>query len=130
MGDHRLMPGKQTAFETDIGVPLIVTGPDVTAGKTVTNIVQNIDLYPTFVLLGRASVPPSVDGVSLVPLFGTRPVPFWGDAALIEHHGPDFDPNDPDAPLPGAETRRPTKRFGCLGVRTLNTRTASSSTTT
>ena len=40
----------------------------MTAGKTVTNVVQNIDLYPTFVRLGRASIPPSVDGLSLVPL--------------------------------------------------------------
>jgi len=74
----------------------------VTAGKTVTNVVQNIDLYPTFVRLGRASIPPSVDGLSLVPLLGSQPVPFWRDAALIEHHGPDVDPNDPDAPLPGS----------------------------
>jgi hypothetical protein len=27
MGEHRLMPGKMTAFDTDIRVPLIVTGP-------------------------------------------------------------------------------------------------------
>jgi N-acetylglucosamine-6-sulfatase len=102
MGDHRLVSGKQTAFETDIAVPLIVTGPGVTAGKTATDIVQNIDLYPTFVRLGRASVPPSVDGESLVPLFGVQPVPYWRDAALVEHHGPDFDPTDPDAPPPGS----------------------------
>ncbi len=102
MGDHRLVSGKMTAFETDIRVPLIVTGPGVTAGKTVTSIAQNIDLYPTFVRLGRASVPPNVDGQSLVPLLGTQPVPFWRDAALVEHHGPDFDPADPDAPPPGS----------------------------
>ena len=28
MGEYRLMPGKMTAFDTDIHVPLIVTGPD------------------------------------------------------------------------------------------------------
>ena len=27
MGEHRLLPGKETAFETDIRVPLIVAGP-------------------------------------------------------------------------------------------------------
>jgi N-acetylglucosamine-6-sulfatase len=102
MGDHRLMPGKQTAFETDIRVPLIVTGPGVASDATVARTVQNIDLYPTFVRLGRASVPPNVDGLSIVPLLGRQVVPFWRDAALIEHHGPDVDPNDPDAPLPGS----------------------------
>ena len=29
MGDYRLMPGKLTAFDTDIQVPLIITGPGV-----------------------------------------------------------------------------------------------------
>ena len=102
MGDHRLVSGKMTAFETDIRVPLVVTGPGVTPGKTVARVAQNIDLYPTFVRLGRASVPPSVDGQTLVPLFGEQVVPIWRDAALIEHHGPDFDPSDPDAPPPGS----------------------------
>src|SRR5262249_43574431 len=32
MGEYRLMPGKMTAFDTDIRVPLIVTGPGVPAG--------------------------------------------------------------------------------------------------
>jgi N-acetylglucosamine-6-sulfatase len=102
MGDHRLVSGKMTAFETDIRVPLIVTGPGVAAGKDVARIAQNIDLYPTFARLGRASVPPSVDGQSLVPLLGEQVVPIWRDAALVEHHGPDFDATDPDLPPPGS----------------------------
>jgi N-acetylglucosamine-6-sulfatase len=102
MGDHRLVSGKMTAFETDIRVPLIVTGPGVAPGKTVERIAQNIDLYPTFARLARASVPPSVDGQTLEPLFGDQVVPVWRDAALIEHHGPDFDASDPDAPPPGS----------------------------
>jgi N-acetylglucosamine-6-sulfatase len=102
MGDHRLMPGKMTAFETDIRVPLIVTGPGVTQAATVARIAQNIDLYPTFVRLGRAAVPPNIDGESVLPLLRGRPVPVWRNAALVEHHGPDVDPTDPDAPLPGS----------------------------
>ncbi len=102
MGEHRLTPGKQTAFDIDIRVPLIVTGPGVTAGKTVTHIAQNIDLCPTFVQLARASVAPSVDGQSLVPLLRAQPAPSWRDAALVEHHGPNVTPSDPDAPQPGS----------------------------
>ena len=33
MGEYRLNPGKMTAFDTDIRVPLVVAGPGVPAGK-------------------------------------------------------------------------------------------------
>ena len=33
-GEYRLMPGKLTAFDTDIHVPLVVIGPGVRAGAT------------------------------------------------------------------------------------------------
>jgi arylsulfatase A-like enzyme len=90
LGDHRLMPGKLTAFETDIRVPLVVTGPDVVAGRNVARVTENVDLYPTFVRLGRAGSSPIVDGKGLVPLMRGHPAPDWRNAALIEHHGPDF----------------------------------------
>jgi N-acetylglucosamine-6-sulfatase len=102
MGEHRLMPGKMTAFETDIRVPLIITGPGVRHGRTTHRIAQNIDLYPTVVRLARGSVPPWVDGVGLQKLLRGHPVPAWSDAALVEHHGPDTDPSDPDQPPPGS----------------------------
>jgi N-acetylglucosamine-6-sulfatase len=102
MGEHRLMPGKMTAFETDIRVPLIITGPAVRHGRTTHRIAQNIDLYPTVVRLARGSVPPWVDGVGLQKLLRGHPVPAWSDAALVEHHGPDTDPSDPDQPPPGS----------------------------
>ena len=90
LGDHRLMPGKLTAFESDIHVPLIVAGPHVLAGRNVGRITENVDLYPTFVRLGRAGTSPLVDGKSFVPLLRGEPAPGWRDAALVEHHGPDF----------------------------------------
>jgi N-acetylglucosamine-6-sulfatase len=102
LGEHRLLPGKQTAFETDIRVPLIVTGPGVGRAKRVTRVAQNVDLYPTFARLAGASVPASVDGRSLVPLLRTRAVRSWRDLALVEHHGPNLDRTDPDAAAPGS----------------------------
>ena len=42
MGEHRMMPGKLTAYDTDIHVPLIVTGPGVPAGVRVEEIAENI----------------------------------------------------------------------------------------
>jgi arylsulfatase A-like enzyme len=89
LGEHRLLPGKLTAFETDIHVPLVVVGPNVLAGRNVARVTENVDLYPTFVRLGRAGSSPLVDGKGLVPLLRGNPAPDWRDAALVEHHGPD-----------------------------------------
>ena len=99
MGERRMMPGKMTAYDTDIHVPLIVTGPGVPAGRTVAAVVENIDIYPTFLELGGAAIPADVDGRSLVPLLHGRNLQPWRSAALIEHHGPLKDPADPDAPV-------------------------------
>jgi N-acetylglucosamine-6-sulfatase len=98
MGEHRLMPGKMTAYDTDIHVPLIVTGPGVPAGRTVDEIVQNIDLCPTFAELGFAAAPPSVDGRSLAPLLRGDKVEGWRTVALVEHRGPIRNLADPDLP--------------------------------
>lgn len=103
MGDHRLTPGKLTAFETDIHVPLVVAGPNVLADQSVAQVTENVDLYPTFVRLGEAGKSPHVDGKSLVPFLRGDPTPNWRDAALIEHHGPDYGvAAGPDAPPPGS----------------------------
>jgi len=96
MGEYRLNPGKQTAFETDIGVPLIVTGPGVPAGKTVSQLTSNIDLCPTFETLAGLPVPATVDGHSLAGLWHGQDPADWRQAILIEHHGPDNSPADPD----------------------------------
>ena len=98
MGEHRLMPGKMTAFDTDIRVPLIVTGPGVPAGVTIDEIAENVDLCPTFAELGGARIAANVDGRSLAPLLHGEPVAQWRTAALVEHRGPHDDPTDPDAP--------------------------------
>jgi N-acetylglucosamine-6-sulfatase len=96
MGDHRLMPGKQTAFDTDVNVPLVVTGPGVAAGHRSSVLAQNTDLCPTFETLGGAKVPAAVDGRSLVPFFKGGTVKDTRDAVLVEHHGPGNAAGDPD----------------------------------
>ena len=58
--------------------------------------VVNIDLYPTFTELGGAGASASIDGRSLVPLLEGRRPASWRHAVLVEHHGPDIDPTDPD----------------------------------
>jgi N-acetylglucosamine-6-sulfatase len=98
MGEHRLNPGKQTAFDTDVRVPLVLAGPGIRAGATATQPAENIDLRPTFGDLAGIGTPADVDGRSLRPLLAGAAPPGWRAAALIEHHGPDTRPGDPDYP--------------------------------
>jgi N-acetylglucosamine-6-sulfatase len=96
MGQHRLLRGKQTAFDTDIRVPLIVAGPGVPHGKVVQQVAQNIDLYPTFVQLAGGVARRPIDGHSLLALLHPSKVrPAWRTVALVEHHGK-TNPSDPD----------------------------------
>jgi arylsulfatase A-like enzyme len=106
MGEHRLMPGKMTAFDMDIRVPLIVTGPGVPAGTTIDEIVENIDLCPTFTEFADMEPSASIDGRSLAPLLHGQKVSDWGTVALIEHRGPVRNLVDPD--LPGIRSGNPT----------------------
>jgi arylsulfatase A-like enzyme len=95
MGEYRLLPGKFTAFDTDIRVPLIVVGPGIRPGSVDNHVVENIDLAPTFEQLAGAVPPDTVEGRSLVPLLHGES-PTWRTLALVEHHGPDTARDDPD----------------------------------
>ncbi|MBB5868880.1 arylsulfatase A-like enzyme [Allocatelliglobosispora scoriae] len=97
LGEYRLTQGKMTAFDTDVRVPLIVTGPGVPAGTTRTEVVQNIDLAPTFQRIGGGTVASDVNGRSILPLLQGEAAPNWRTASLIEHHGPNQAADDPDA---------------------------------
>ena len=84
-GEHRFHQGKQTSYEEDIAVPMIVSGPGVASGTRRPQMVLNQDLAPTFAEIAGANVPPFVDGRSLLPVLGTSPPPTsdWRDAFLV-----------------------------------------------
>jgi N-acetylglucosamine-6-sulfatase len=97
MGEHRLLPGKYTPYETDIHVPLIVRGPGVPAGVVRNQFTGNLDLAETFADL--AGVPPLsfADGRSLKGLLQNTPTTAWRQSFLLEEFGTgEFDP--PDTP--------------------------------
>ncbi len=73
LGQHRMPSGKQTAYETDIHLPLLIRGPGVTAGSHVQAITGNIDLAPTIADLGGASMEDAPDGRSLVAFLHNQP---------------------------------------------------------
>jgi N-acetylglucosamine-6-sulfatase len=94
-GEYRLTPGKLTAFDTDIHVPLVVTGPRVPVGTSSNAMTENVDLAETFAQMGGTTMEAS-DGHSLLGLIHGKLPDDWRNAILVEHHGPKPDPDDPD----------------------------------
>jgi N-acetylglucosamine-6-sulfatase len=85
LGQHRMPAGKQTPYDSDIHVPMMVRGPGVRVGAHVTRLAGNTDLAPTFEAMAGTRVPTFTDGRSLVPLLrGERPVR-WRNSYLVEH---------------------------------------------
>ena len=114
--------GKQTAYEPDIHVPLLVRGPGVRSGAHVTQLAGNTDLAPTFEAMAgaRGHRRSPTGGRSCRSSRGAHPSP-WRTAYLIEHRveagvsqparapakNSTLEPSDPDeaiarpAPAPG-----------------------------
>jgi arylsulfatase A-like enzyme len=103
-GEYRLTPGKLTAFDPDIRVPLIVAGPGVRRGVSSHAMAENIDLAETFADIGGAALP--ADGHSLLPLLQRATPRHWRNAVLVEHHGSDLTGADPDLQQPAAGSPR------------------------
>ena len=98
LGQYRMLPGKHTAFDTDIRVPLIVTGPGVPGGRRVALPTASIDLASTFERIAGTGPAYSPDGRDMLALWHGRPAPAnWPRAVLIEHHGTGARVGDPDA---------------------------------
>jgi hypothetical protein len=67
LGHHRLH-NKLDPYEMCTRVPLYVSGPGITPGRTAGHLLAHIDLCPTILELAGAKVPDFVDGKSFVPL--------------------------------------------------------------
>src|SRR4051794_39222058 len=105
MGERRLTPGKQTAWDHDVRVPLIVVGPGVAPSSNVHELAANVDLRPTFQELAGVRVGSQVEGRSLVPLLRGTPPPGWRTMTLVEHRGAYTQVADPD--FQGAREGKP-----------------------
>lgn len=87
LGQHRLPPSKETAYEEDIHLPLYVRGPNILPGQIIKQIVGNVDIAPTIAELAGAKIPKFVDGRSLVGLLHRNlPIPIsWREVYLLQH---------------------------------------------
>ena len=77
MGQHRLDSGKDTGFEEDIRVPLVVRGPGVPARQVVDEMTANVDYAPTFAAIAGIEPPRFVDGRALLPLLNGKKPSAW-----------------------------------------------------
>lgn len=98
-GQHRLPAGKQTAFDEDIRVPLIVRGPGIARGSTNRALVGNVDLAPTFADLANRRPPPATDGRSLVALLLGHDRD-WPRRSFLLEHWPEAGTVSRDARIP------------------------------
>lgn len=96
LGHFRLPKGKRTPYAFDTVVPLVMIGPGITPGTTISAMTSAIDLAPTFTEMLGGRAPLWVDGRSLKPFIdtGQTPVP-WRTGVLSESLG-ESGPGDPD----------------------------------
>ena len=101
LGPGSLGRGKGTPYDTDVRVPLVVTGPGVLPGPR-DDMVSNIDLAPTFEVLAGLRPPAYRSGQSLVATL-RRPSRAPHDYVFFEHTwSPSLGGSDPDRWYSGA----------------------------
>jgi len=84
-GDHRIPAGKRQAYETDVLCPFFVRGPGIAKGTSTPQVVQSVDLGPTFLDVASSTSSSSstqllkstypMDGKSILPLLTTSNAP-------------------------------------------------------
>ncbi len=79
---------KPTVYEGGINVPLIVSGPGVAQGAECDALVGLVDLFATFVELGRVTQFGGDDSVSLVPYLSEPSLPSLRDWVYAERFVP------------------------------------------
>lgn len=52
---HRMHPGKECGYDTDIHIPLVIRGPGIAAGATKNIVTSHTDMAPTLMSLAGAS---------------------------------------------------------------------------
>ncbi|WP_432476954.1 sulfatase family protein [Nocardioides sp. GXQ0305] len=83
LGNHRLLPGKNTAYVTDSHVPFAIRGPGIRAGSVVRRVTGPIDIAPTFADMANVSLPWVRDGASVLPLAKGRSPEDWRSWILV-----------------------------------------------
>jgi len=86
LGEHAMWC-KQTNFELDTRVPLIIAAPGYPKGVRIKALCELVDLYPTISELCGLPTPKDVEGTSCVPLLRNPDHP-WKRAAFSQYPRP------------------------------------------
>jgi N-acetylglucosamine-6-sulfatase len=93
-GEHGLID-KRTAYEESIRIPMLARCPELfAAGKTVDQVVANIDVAPTLLAAAGLKAPDGLAGQNALPLARGEAIP-WRDALLYEYY---WERNFPQTP--------------------------------
>lgn len=85
LGDHGWFD-KRWMYEESLRTPLLARWPGVTpAGVVNTDLVMNLDLAQTFLEIGGATAPASMQGQSLAPLLAGQTPADWRDAIYYQY---------------------------------------------
>jgi len=102
LGEHHFYD-KRLMYEPSIRVPMMIRYPKrIQAGANVEEMVLNLDIAPTLLDLAGFSIPPEMQGKSIMPLAEGKHIANWRKDWLYEYYE-----------YPGFENVRP-----CRGVRT------------
>ena len=107
-GEHRITGDKFLPYEGSLRTPMILRGPGVEKGRTISDQVSNIDFAPTLVDAAGAKAGRKFDGVSLLPAAGGKDVPAraLGIEAPYPLFAGDIPVNRWDRPYRGVRTER------------------------
>ncbi|KAK5123454.1 hypothetical protein LTR85_002492 [Meristemomyces frigidus] len=86
ISQHRMHPGKECPYETDIHIPLVVRGPGVLAGHTAAVVSSHTDLTPTLLKLA-GSDRPDLDGMPIPLSTADLADPSSGEHVNVEFWG-------------------------------------------
>lgn len=92
---------KRQPYQTDIKVPLFLSGPGIPKNRISQNLVSAIDIAPTILDLAEVPIPKDMDGISFknIMLQNIYPrsyilVEYWGEGGLkVNHNCPWTDEN-------------------------------------
>jgi arylsulfatase A-like enzyme len=102
--DHGFSGKAERHYDACIRVPLIIVGPDVSAGQTCDALVQLEDLYPTVMEMAHlpqprqpiggvhlSEAPPALHGRSLMGWLQGETPESWRDAVMVESYNNIYD---------------------------------------